>query len=439
VTSFRSATRADRPKGALADIPTPFLLPPEGSPAEFGLRGEYFDNPDLAGRPVLTRVDAAVDFRWGAEAPARAVPADGFSVRWTGRLLAPTSGVWRLGVTSDDGMRLFVDGTLLVDHWGDHGPDSRSAAIEFTKGRTYDLRIEYYDRQGAAEARLGWVSIDSLQADAVAAAGACDVAVVFAGLSRADEGEGLDRVAFALPEEQERLIAAVAAANSNTVVVLINGSPVGMNAWLAQTPAVLEAWYPGQEGGHAIANALFGEVNPSGKLPVTFPRRLEDNPSFGNFPGRDGRVHYAEDIFVGYRHYDARDVEPLFPFGHGLSYTTFRYENLQVRGDRPEDGEPVQVTVDVLNSGPRYGQEVVQVYVADRACSVPRPPQELKGFAKVGLRAGERKTVTVPLGADAFSFYDERKHAWTLEPGQFDIRVGSSSRDIRLTRSVTLR
>ncbi|MBN1270012.1 MAG: glycoside hydrolase family 3 C-terminal domain-containing protein, partial [Kiritimatiellae bacterium] len=228
------------------------------------------------------------------------------------------------------------------------------------------------------------------------------------------------------------LIKAVAAANPKTVVVLVNGTPVDMRGWLDAAPAIVEAWYPGQEGGHALARVLFGDVNPSGKLPVTFPKRLEDNPSHGNYPGGGGRVDYAEGIHVGYRHYDTKGVEPQFPFGHGLSYTSFEYGNLKVSPGTASKDTPVTVTVDVQNTGSRPGAEVVQLYVHDVESGLPRPLKELKAFEKITLAPGEKKTVKFTLGRDALSFYDPDRGGWVAEPGEFEVMVGSSSRDIRL-------
>lgn len=207
--------------------------------------------------------------------------------------------------------------------------------------------------------------------------------------------------------------------------------------WIEQVPALLEAFYPGQEGGNAIANLLFGDVNPSGKLTVTFPRRLEDNPTFIYYPGEQ-EVHYGEEIFVGYRYYDKKDIRPLFPFGFGLSYTTFAYDNLQVPASF-STGETVGVSVRVTNTGSRAGKEVVQLYVSDLKSSLMRPPKELKGFAKVELQPGETKEVHFSLNDRAFAFYDPSEHRWVMEPGEFEILAGSSSRDIRARGKVSLK
>ncbi len=239
-----------------------------------------------------------------------------------------------------------------------------------------------------------------------------------------------------LPGAQDALIEAVARANPNTIVVLNAGAPVAM-PWIDEVAAVVVMHYPGQEGGRAIANVLTGQVNPSGKLSVTWPRRIEDTPAYANYPGAKD-VWYGESLFVGYRHYDLRGIEPLFPFGHGLSYTSFAYSDLRV----PESvrlGEPVTVSVVVTNTGAFEGKEVTQLYVSDRHSSLARPPKELKGFAKVALKPGESKTVSFTLDRRALSFYDPSRKSWVAEPGEFEILVGGSSRDIRARATFELR
>lgn len=257
-----------------------------------------------------------------------------------------------------------------------------------------------------------------------------DAAIVFAGLSqglfKGTDTEGQDKKGLELSAAQVALINATADVNPRTVVVLINGSPVTMDGWIERVPAVLEAWYGGQEAGHAIASVLFGDINPSGKLPLTFPKKLSDSPAHASertFPGGN-EVYYDEGIFVGYRHFDARGIEPLFPFGHGLSYTKFAYENLEV-----DEGK---VSVDITNAGQRTGAEVVQLYIHDVDASVERPPKELKGFKKVCLGPGEKETLSFSLGKLDLSFWDEKVGRWTAEKGEFEALVGSSSRDVRL-------
>jgi beta-glucosidase len=277
-----------------------------------------------------------------------------------------------------------------------------------------------------------------LRQDAAAAAAKADAAIVVVGNAPAIESEGFDRTTLGLPAGQDELIAAVAKANKNTIVVINAGSPVAMDAWLEHVPAVLMMWYGGQEGGHAIASVLFGDFTPSGKLPVTFPHKIEDTPAYGHYPGENLHTEYAEGIYVGYRHYDRAGMEPLFPFGHGLSYTKFDYSDLKVTPDKIGPGRRVQVSLTVRNSGTRAGAEVVQLYLHQAKSSADRPPQELKGFRRVMLTGGQSQAVTFTLDARAMSFYSVAKHAWVAEPSGFDVLVGASSRDIRLRGSFEL-
>lgn len=417
----------------LIPISSELLAPADGKPGEHGLKGEYFNNMNLEGEPVLTRVDENVDFNWGQGSPAPGISEERFSARWTGTFTPDQSGRFLLGMTSDDGCRLFLDGRKIVDGWVDQAGVTHSATVELEAGRTYEICADYYENTGIASARLGWILLDDNPIRTAAETAAkTDAAIVFVGISWQFEGEGVDRTELGLPREQNELIREVVAANPNTIVVLINGTPVLMDEWLDRVPAVVEAWYPGQEGGHAIARVLFGEVNPSGKLPVTFPKRLEDNPSYNYYPGRDGQVHYRESIYVGYRYYDTKDVEPLFPFGHGLSYTTFEYRNLKIASKGQGKDMRVLVTAEIENTGKRPGAEVVQLYVHDVDSRLDRPLRELKAFQKISLKPGEKKTVAFTLGPDAFSYYDPERKQWVAEPGDFEILLGSSSRDLRL-------
>ncbi len=289
----------------------------------------------------------------------------------------------------------------------------------------------------------------ALIAEAVAAAKAAEVVIYVGGSfhgydyskwdDNAYDAEAVDKPDLKMPFGQEELLRAVLQANPNTVVVLMNGGPIDVSAFAGSAKAIVEAWYPGMEGGNAIAHVLFGDVNPSGKLPFTFPVKLEDSPAhkLGEYPSTPGNAlkqFYKDDIYVGYRYYDTYKVAPQFAFGHGLSYTTFKYSGLSVTPGK----QSATVKLTVTNSGKTAGAEVVQVYLHDQQASVKRPEKELKGFQKVFLKPGESKTVTLTLDTNAFQFYSEAKKQWTLEPGKFDVLVGSSSRDIRLTGGVTL-
>jgi len=271
-----------------------------------------------------------------------------------------------------------------------------------------------------------------LLADAVELAKECDLALVFA---RDFETEGVDRAAITLPDEQDEMISAIVRANPRTIVVLNTGCMVLVNRWADAVPAIVQAWYSGQDDGNVIADVLFGNINPSGKLPVTFSRTREEMPvaAAEQYPGLNGRGLYSEGVFVGYRHFDKNNIAPQFAFGHGLSYTTFDYSNIKVSRNRIKPGESLTVELQVKNTGRREGAEVVQLYLQDLKASVPRPVKELKGFEKVLLRPGQMKLVRLSLDARSMAFYDVTKKQWNVEPGQFKVMAGSSSRDIRVS------
>jgi beta-glucosidase len=422
--------------GDLLTVPEELLFTGDSPKTQHGLRGEYFNNIDLSGKPVLTTIDKKIDFNWNTDRPAPVVKNEYFSVRWTGRMKVKESGIYQLKVASDGGSRLYLDDKLLINNWWDHGLQARDQDIYLENNKIYSVRIEFYKKRGGAIMKFGWIPpTGNLLKDAIQAATISDVAVVFAGLSSLIEGEGLDRKDMNLPRGQDELIEAVSSANKNTIVVLTGGSPVDMKRWIDKVPALIEAWYPGQEGGSALADILFGEVNPSGKLPVSFPKELEDSASFGNYPGGNGKVFYAEGIFVGYRHFDKNNIEPLFPFGHGLSYTSFEFSNLKIN---PEEGSAhslFKVSLDVKNTGDVTGKEVVQLYIHDCQSTLNRPPKELKAFKKVSLQPKETKKIEFKITSDSLSSYDPLKKKWTVEPGEFKILIGSSSGDIRVEKS----
>jgi len=278
---------------------------------------------------------------------------------------------------------------------------------------------------------------EQLRQEAVNAAAKTDAAIVVVGRYPKLESEDFDIKSLDLPAGQDALIEAVAKANKNTIVVINAGGPVIMSKWIAQVPAILDMWYGGQEGGNAIADVLFGDADPSGKLPVSFVKQWKDSPAHGHYPGENLQVDYAEGIYVGYRYFDKQKIEPLFPFGFGLSYTKFDYSDLKISPNQTS-GAPVEVSLSVRNSGSRSGAEVVELYVHDGHSSVDRPVQELKGFQRIALAAGESKDVHFKLDRTAIAFYSTAKKDWVTEPGQFDVLVGSSSRDIRVKGSFSL-
>jgi beta-glucosidase len=273
--------------------------------------------------------------------------------------------------------------------------------------------------------------------DAVKAAADADIALIFAGLPQHYESEGIDRTHINLPPSHNQLISQIAAAQSNSVVVLTNGSAVSM-PWLSEVPAILETWLGGQAGAGGTLDVMFGTINPSGKLAETFPVKLEDTPAFFNFPGEQGQVLYGERLLVGYRHYDKRKIEPLFPFGHGLSYTTFEYKNLNITSSDFANTDEVSVSFTIKNTGDVKGKEIVQLYVTDKESTLQRPERELKKFAKVELDPNEEKQLSFTLNARDFSYYDGKRGMWIAESGEFNIAVGASSRDIRLTETILL-
>jgi beta-glucosidase len=416
-----------------------------GADGEKGLTAHFFGSPDLTGEPFLMVNDTELSAMWISS-------ADPLSCRWTGTFTAPDSGVYKFGVVTDDFARVYIGEKLVIDkNYSDSdfmsGRPAVEAAGEFDArmGEVYPVVIEYLanpDRPGLLRRfRLGCqppVPSDLMER-AIKAASEADVAVVFVGTSDEWETEGFDRADMELPGRQAELVERVAAACPHTVVVLNNGAPLTMKSWVDKVAAVIEAWFLGQECGNAIADVLFGEVNPSGKLPVTLPVRLEDNPAFINYPGGFGKVHYGEGIFVGYRYYDKKFIEPLFPFGHGLSYTTFEYGNCRVSPAVLAEGQQLDIVVDVTNTGNRPGKETVQLYFSDIESTVVRPPKELKGFNKVYLEPGETGTVRFGLDTRSLSFYDSENKRWVAEPGEFEVMIGSSSRDIRASAVVDFR
>lgn len=415
-------------------VPATAFTTPDGAP---GLKAEYFDNELMKGTPQATQTVPNIDFNWPGE-PVPGVSHEHFSVRWTGKLHVPQTGLYTFVMTADDGCRVYIDGKEVLAHWVNGSATPISGAVHLFASQQHDIRVEYFQGLGDASANLAWVAPGETRfQDAVAAAARSDVAVVCVN-TMGSEAEGRDRESMDLPASQDQLIEEVAAVNKRTVVVLNNGGPVTLEPWIAGVRAVLEAGFPGQEGGHALASILFGDVDPSGKLPDTLAVKREDYPDFGNFPGTRDVVRYAEGIYVGYRHFDKRAIEPVYPFGYGLSYTTFKYSNLRFSSATLSPGGHVDVSVDVSNTGSREGAEVVEVYVHDPAPKIDKPVRELKGFAKIDLQPGETGTATVTLDGRSLAYCDVLGKQWKANAGDYDIEVGASSRDIRLTSTLHL-
>jgi beta-glucosidase len=399
--------------------------------AVHGLQGEYFNNKTLTAPSALTRVDSTVDFDWGTGSPATEINADNFSVRWTGTLTPTQTGDYQIGITTDDGGRLFLDSVKIVDMWHDQAATTSVVTKTLTAGVAYSITFEYYESGIDAVAQLIWAVPGGANwlTEAADAAAASDVAIVCVGTNASIESEGSDRSDIILPNSGDALIAAVVAANPKTIVVMVSGSAVRMSPWINNVPAVLQAWFGGQESGNAIADVLFGDENPSGKLPITLPKDVNQLPLFNNTYETAGNG-------PGYRYFDRIPKEPQFPFGHGLSYTDFEYSNLVVPAEVSSGDDSLNISVDVKNTGSRSGAEVPQLYIHAANSSVVRAVKELKGFKKITLEPLEKQTVVFTLPLKDLRYYNTTSSTFVLESGSFgnyDVMVGSSSRDIRLT------
>jgi beta-glucosidase len=360
-------------------------------------------------------------------------------LRATGTVAATETGEWTLSLVQVGRARLLLDGAVVVDNWQPSGrsdafmgfgSEERSAVVSLFAGEQHELVVEYTPPGGLGGLQIGCKppAPPDLMDRAIALARRADAVVCVVGTDNDWETEGTDRASMALPAPQDELVRAVAAVNERTVVVLNAASPVDM-PWQDDVAAIMCAWFPGEEWGNALADVISGDASPSGKLPTTIPYRLEDTPAFTNYPGERAQVRYGEGVFVGYRWYDARGIAPRFPFGHGLSYTSFEI------GTPTFDGQVLRCSV--TNTGSVAGAEVVQCYVRDIESSVARPRQELKAFAKVQLDPGETKNLELALDDRAFAFWDVVAHDWTVEPGEFELLVGTSSRDIKHRLRIT--
>jgi beta-glucosidase len=434
--------------GAVPLIDAAYLRPAAGS-AEHGLKGEYFRGRDLSGAPVLTRTDPAIDFKWyrgsptsdlvarGEIAPDAGLEDDDYSVRWTGLLVPPATGEYELTVTGNDGFRLILDGRPVIDEWTNTDrARAKAARVALDAGKAYDLRLEFFEGIRDAEVRLGWQlpGAKPPAEEALAAARAADLVIFVGGLTGDVEGEemkvsfpgfaGGDRTDLSLPSSQRRLLESMQATGKPVVLVLLTGSALSVTWAQEHLPAILVAWYPGQEGGRAVADVLFGEANPAGRLPVTFYQSTAQLPPFDDYDMKGRTYRY----FTG---------APLYPFGHGLSYTRFEYGRVRLDRSRAGTRDPITVTVPVKNAGSRAGDEVVQLYVRALRPPVPMPIKQLRGFERVSIAPGQSRQVTFRLTpGDAFSRYDESRKSFVVDPGEYEIQVGASSADIRGTAHV---
>ena len=396
-----------------------------GSNGERGLKAEYFANKTLEGAPVLTRVDPEVNFDWGMSNPGPGLPDDNFSARWTGKLVPDKSGKYRFGAIADDGVRVYLDGKLIAEDWTEHAPATVTGEVTLEAGKSYDVKMEYYESKIGAVAKLVWQPpvVNNTKApytEAVDAAKQADTVVLVLGLSSRLEGEemnvrepgflGGDRTDIKLPARQQGLLEAVAATGKPLVVVLLSGSALAVNWANEHAAAIVQAWYPGEEGGTAIADVLFGDYNPAGRLPVTFYKSLDQLPPFENY-SMDGRTYR---FFKG---------EPLYPFGHGLSYTRFKYSDFTVSAPRASAAEKVTVSATVENAGTRAGEEVVQLYVTDEAASVRVPIRSLAGIERVFLKPGERRVIKFVIEPRQLAVIRDDGQT-VVEPGEFKVTIG---------------
>lgn len=422
------------------------LLSPGGGSNVPGLKAKYYAAPDCLGDVVSEAVDwrfAKLGFGEAAQDKNGA-----FSVEWTGEFTPRHSGVhsWQISHSNPDA-ELIIGDEVLVGPETDRVTEllfmilplnQRNATVTLEAGKSYPITIRYSQPGGIKGFNIFNVYLREPAPDrtaAIEAAKQADTAVVVVGSGTTSETEGEDRASMALSDAQNALVEDVLAANPNTIVVVNTGGPVEM-PWANRAPAIVQMWLPGGEGGHGLADVLTGKVNPSGKLPVTFPKRYADNPTYLHFPGGQD-VDYGEGLFVGYRHYDAAGVDPLFPFGHGLSYTQFTYGALNGPASA-QAGSAMTVSIEITNAGDTHGAETVQLYVEDLAMQETKPARQLRGFEKIDLAAGETKTVTFDLNARAFAWWDRNGGGWTVTPGRYRLHAAASSRDLRQSLDIEL-
>jgi len=406
---------------AIPSIDQIYLTTNEGKP---GLLGEYFIGKSFDVAPTLTRIDPNIDFNWSDGVPEPHIPAENFCVRWTGKLKSPVTGKFKIGLTIDDGARLYIDDKLVIDDWNNGSERVVEKEFIFTKDKSYNIKVEYFEAGFKAVCKLGWNAVKFDLANAVAMANKSEACVIVVGMP---DGEGRDRANLDLNDSQEALIQAIIQTGKPFVVILASGNVISMSKWIEKTPAILHAWYGGEEMGTAVANVLLGNVNPSGKLPISFPRSSGQLPStYYNRPSGS-----SED-------YLDLPGSPQFYFGFGLSYTTFELKNIVLSDTIMKSKDSLVVKIDIENTGKRDGAEVVQLYIHDHLSSVARSFKMLKNFKKVHLKAGEKQTISLKIDAEMLKFWDKNMK-WSLEPGKFDVLIGVSSNDIRLQKTFVVK
>ena len=403
---------------------------------ENGLYGEYFNNVHLSGTPIATKVDTRIGFEWTAGCDVAGVSKDFFSVRWTGELRAAESGTYNFIVSGDDGFRLFIDNAEVISEYTEGSLRERRYSKSITAGQRYSIRLEYFQAGGGAFIDFAWQKAGD-ENRFETELNKADIIVAFIGHNSSSEGEASDR-SFALPSHVESLIKDAQKSTTPIVAVVNAGGNVYMQDWEPNLSGLIWGWYGGQEAGTAMAEVLLGDLNPSGKLPVSFEKRWEDNPVYNSYYDTNKRVEFTEGVFVGYRGYDKLNREVQYPFGYGLSYTTFNLSNMQITNLDDED-ELLEVSFKIKNTGTVAGAEVVQLYVNKQNGSpVQRPIRELKDFRKIYLEPNEEQTVSITLSKDAFSYYSVENTSFVVDNGAYKIELGSSSRDIKISADATI-
>jgi len=423
--------------GSLTTVESKYVKPPSGNGN--GLLGEYFDNPDLEGKPAITRVDQEMAPYYDKNAPAQGMKSDFFSIRWTGTITPPSTGYYILGIVTDDRGRLYFEDKLKVDNWSPYQKNvMKTFRTKLEKGKEYKLRIEYADSLDYAGIRFQWkkdsgddetTEDPELFAKAMDIAAKSDVILFYGGISANLEGEemsvniegfkGGDRTSLDLPKEQLKLLKALKTTGKPIVMVVTSGSPIALNWENENIPAILQAWYPGEEGGNAVADVLFGDYNPAGRLPLTYYRSVNDLPEFENYYMK-GRT---------YRYFNG---SALFPFGYGLSYTSFSYSNLKIDKTAVAFGETINISLNIKNTGTYDGDEVVQLYLRNLDSKVEQPIKSLRGFKRIYIPKNKESNVSFPLNISDLKYFSVKKNDFVVDPGRYEIMIGSSSEDIRL-------
>lgn len=404
--------------------------------SENGLKGEYYNNKELSGTPVATQTDKRIGFEWTMGSGVAGVNKNNFSVKWTGELRPTETATYEFIVSGDDGYRLFINNEKVIDEYAEGAFRERKYSKSLVAGQKYAIRLEYFQAGGGASVDFAWMK----QGDNnrfVNELNKADVVVAFIGHNSASEAEAGDR-SFKLPTNAETLIKDALQSTKPIVAVVNGGGNIYMQDWEPRLKGLLWGWYGGQEAGTAMAEVLLGDVNPSGKLPVTFEKRWEDNPVYNSYYDTNKRVQFTEGVFVGYRGYDKLNRTVQYPFGYGLSYTSFAVSNMQVN-TLTDANQLFEVSFDIKNTGTMAGAEVVQLYINKQGGSpVERPLRELKNFAKVYLAPNETKTVTMTLTKDDFSYYSVQNKSFVVDNGNYKVELGVSSRDIKTVTDVSV-